>query len=177
MARLGCADWRCALPDGSVAFQFTDPSGRTTSETYSPGRRPPPGGKGGADRRPKGKGDDPPPGKGKRPPPPRGNEQTFPEKTLPRILACVDGKPLLAVMKNYTNESIVNCELEVQRLNSEGTPWSALPISASDIELGVQTGTIWLQTKESILRIDQDGSTVLTIPLPPDSKGVQIGAF
>jgi hypothetical protein len=61
--------------DGSVAFQSTDPSGKTTAENYTPGRRPPPGEKGGGDRRPKGR-DDPPPGKGKRSPPPRDNDQT-----------------------------------------------------------------------------------------------------
>lgn len=62
--------------NGSVAFQFTDPSGKTTSETYTPGRRPPRGGKGGDDRRPKGQGDNPPPGKGQRPPLLRANDQT-----------------------------------------------------------------------------------------------------
>jgi len=57
--------------DGTAAFQFTDPSGKTTSENYIPGRRPPPGSKGGEGRRPNDKGDNPLPGKVKRSPPPR----------------------------------------------------------------------------------------------------------
>jgi phosphatidylethanolamine-binding protein (PEBP) family uncharacterized protein len=66
--------------NGAVAFQFIDPSGKKTEETYQPGRRQPPGGgKAGDDRQPKGKGNEPPSkgkgkgdkgpqGKGKRPP-------------------------------------------------------------------------------------------------------------
>jgi phosphatidylethanolamine-binding protein (PEBP) family uncharacterized protein len=70
-----------------VAFQYTEPSGKTTSENYTPLRRPPPGGKSGEDRGPKGKGGDPPTGKGKRPPPRRDNEQTSstPKSNLPQL--------------------------------------------------------------------------------------------
>jgi phosphatidylethanolamine-binding protein (PEBP) family uncharacterized protein len=74
--------------DGSVAFQFTEPSGKTTSENYTPSRRPPPGGKGGDDRGPKGKGGEPPPGKGKRPSPPRDNEHasSTPKNNLAQLI-------------------------------------------------------------------------------------------
>jgi phosphatidylethanolamine-binding protein (PEBP) family uncharacterized protein len=68
--------------NGAAAFQFIDPTGKRTEETYEPGRRPPPGvGKASDDRQPKangnepsgggkakGKGDEGPQGKGKRPP-------------------------------------------------------------------------------------------------------------
>lgn len=59
--------------DGTVAFRFTDTSGRETNETYQPRRRPPGGGGGGGgggkDRRPPRPGGNPPPKDG--PPPPR----------------------------------------------------------------------------------------------------------
>lgn len=44
-----------------MAFQFVDPNGKKTEETYQPDRRPPPGGgKAGDDRQPKAKGNDQP---------------------------------------------------------------------------------------------------------------------
>ena len=53
--------------DGSAKFVFVDPSGKTTTETYSPRRRGP----GGNDRPPPPRpGDNPPPRDGQRPPPP-----------------------------------------------------------------------------------------------------------
>jgi beta-lactamase regulating signal transducer with metallopeptidase domain/thiol-disulfide isomerase/thioredoxin len=101
----------------------------------------------------------------------------FPEKTLPRSLACVEGRPWLAVMKNYTRSSNASPDWEVQRFDLDGTALHAIPVPASRIAVGVQTKTIWLQTKDGILRVDQDGKTLLTIPLSPESRSVQIVAF
>ena len=53
--------------DGSAAFQFTDPSGQRTNQTYSPRARGPGGPAGGAGRPPR-PGDDRPPQPGQRPP-------------------------------------------------------------------------------------------------------------
>lgn len=80
--RKGSVDYT-VKPDGSATFTFTDPQGRSTTETYSPRRRgpggggeraggSPPGGRGGPDnrppRRPRGGDDRPPPPGGGRPP-------------------------------------------------------------------------------------------------------------
>jgi hypothetical protein len=101
----------------------------------------------------------------------------FPEKTFPLSLACVEGRPWLAVIKNYTRRSNARPEGEVQRFDLDGSPLSAIQVPASKIAGGVQTRTIWLQTKDAVLRTDKDGKTLLTIPLPPESRSVQIAAF
>jgi thiol-disulfide isomerase/thioredoxin len=101
----------------------------------------------------------------------------FPEKTFPHSLACIEGKPWLAVIKNYSRSSNPKPEWEVQRFDRDGSPLSAIQVAASKIAEGVQTRTIWLQTKDAILRTDKDGKTLLTIPLPSGSRSVQIAAF
>lgn len=101
----------------------------------------------------------------------------FSEKTLPRSLACVEGRPWLAVIKNYSRSSNGRPEWEVQQFDRDGSPLSAIQFPASKIAVGVQTGTIWVQTKNAILRIDKGGKTLLTVPLPTESRGVQIAAF
>jgi hypothetical protein len=101
----------------------------------------------------------------------------FPEKTLPRSLSCVEGRPWLAVMKNYTRTSHASPEWEIQRFDLDGTPLRALAIPAHQITVGSQTGMIWLRTEAAILRIDRDGNPLLTIPLSPESRSVQIVAF
>ena len=68
-------------------------------------------------------------------------------------------------------------EWKVQRFDHDGAPMSAIKVPASHIAVGVQTRMIWVQTKEGILRIDQDGKTLLTIPLPAESRGVKMVAF
>jgi thiol-disulfide isomerase/thioredoxin len=101
----------------------------------------------------------------------------FPEKTFPLCLACVEGRPWLGVVKNYTRRSNAKPEREVQRFDRDGSPLSAIQVSASKIALGVQTRTIWLQTEDAILRIDKDGNRLLTIPVPAESRGGKIAAF
>lgn len=91
---------------GAVAFQFVDPDGKKTEETYQPGRRPPPGGgKAGDDRQPKAKGNDPPgkakgkgdkgpPGKGKRPP---DDQKAATASASPAVTRLPSNLPKLAV--------------------------------------------------------------------------------
>ncbi|HEX3871049.1 MAG TPA: YHYH protein [Pirellulales bacterium] len=75
--------------DGSVAFTYVDPSGKTTSQTYQP-RRHPPGGAGPGDRKPPRPGEDRPPADGKRPPPRPDAEQaqapTAVRNDLPKLV-------------------------------------------------------------------------------------------
>jgi hypothetical protein len=101
----------------------------------------------------------------------------FPEKILPRSLSCVEGRPWLAAMKNYTRTSNSSPEWEIQRFDLDGTPLRALEIPAYQIAVGLQTRTIWLRTEAAIVQIDRDGNPLLTIPLSPESRSVQIVAF
>ena len=55
--------------NGAVTFQYTDPTGKTTSQTYEPGRRQSAAKGDSPTGKAKGQGEKGPPGKGKRPPP------------------------------------------------------------------------------------------------------------
>jgi len=43
--------------------------------------------------------------------------------------------------------------------------------------VGIQNRSIWLRTKDRIMRIDQDGNTLQSISLRPNFKDGQIVAF
>lgn len=98
--------------DGTATFTFTDPQGRTTTETYAPRRRGPggpggggpggrpPGGRGGPEngppRRPPPGGNRPPPGRDGRPPPaPAGPQQ--PARQAPGARGFAVSSPAIGV--------------------------------------------------------------------------------
>ncbi len=104
----------------------------------------------------------------------------FPKVAMPRTLACINGQPWLAVMKNYRYDVPLNQQnltWELQRFDRKGELSNTLPLPALDIAVGVKTGNIWLKTKDSIIRIDENGAPQLTIPCKLDVEGVQLLAF
>lgn len=104
-------------PSGSATFEFVDPQGKKTSETYTPGRR----GGGGDGRRPPRGGDNPPPPRpGDNPPPrrggPRPEERDMPPERGPQ--GRPEEPPTAAVTP--LNPAAAKLALSSSSINAEG---------------------------------------------------------
>jgi len=102
----------------------------------------------------------------------------FPENRLPRHLACIHGQPWLTVISNFTRaRPRPTTEYELLRFSKEGLEPTTIPLAASVISIGQQTGAIWLRTPDGLVRIDAEGRPQKTIPLPSTTTTVELLAF
>lgn len=98
----------------------------------------------------------------------------FPETTIPLRIACIKGKPWVIVMNKDSTDSATEGEREVQQFDLDAAPSGTINIPARDMTVGAQSGSIWIQTKDQLLRVDHDGTTILTVPNSSESSSVQI---
>ncbi|WP_010586883.1 carboxypeptidase regulatory-like domain-containing protein [Schlesneria paludicola] len=101
----------------------------------------------------------------------------FPEKTLARSLALIGGRPWIATRLYDRSQVPTESEWSIQRFTTDGVPSELSELAASDVTKGAVSGAIWIRTKESLQRIERDGTVLKTISLPEKVKCMQILAF
>lgn len=162
-------------PSGSATFEFVDPQGKKTSETYTPGRR----GGGGDGRRPPRGGDNPPPPRPGENPPPRGRGGPRPEEREMPPERGPQGRPAEPPSAAVTplNPAAAKLALSSASINAEGK----LSIDCTCDGKGESPAIAWkdapAETKSFAVSLwhtapDQEKSYWLVYNIPAQSTGL-----
>jgi hypothetical protein len=99
---------------------------------------------------------------------------TFANTDYPRSLASVDGKPWLAVLKNYSRSSGDSPEYELRVFNEAGEFERAVPVSASSVAADSEATNVWVRVSDHLLQLDDQGQQLRRIELLKDWNCVMV---